>query len=381
MVGNDSVDRSLLSLAVANVPVYRRRMTLRRFLSVSSVVVIATGAALAQPKKDDKKTPAGAAPAPAAGSAPAAGPATGSATPAAADGSAVAPIEDAPPSDMEGRDENPDSPRGTEDKVSVVAGPVTPKPSGYPVELSQRPITLPANMAEVAIGPHLVAKPYASTDALRARYGITPKIQLGLTYLMYGAYRENAVDTMSTSDKLGFHPGKAGGLDVTVLIQNWVGVRVGLPMYLDPFAMGLAVGAPLKFKFGDKLAIGGMDDLLTFALPVGAEFAPSLYHEFINAERANRDINNTAQSAGLLRFSAYANYQQKPNLAIIGRAALQFEDFSARLTNAGGGSATSIHGGVSFTPKKFLDVGATLGFDDLATVGSFALSGFLAARI
>ncbi|HEY5945435.1 MAG TPA: hypothetical protein VIV40_08085 [Kofleriaceae bacterium] len=349
-------------------------MSLRRFLSVSSVVVVATGAALAQPKKDAKKTPA-----PATGSA---APAGSAAAPAgSAEGSAVQPIEDAPPSDMEGRDENPDAPRGTEVKAEVVTGPVEQKPTGYPIELALRPITLPANMAEVSIGPHLVAKPYAGSDALRARYGITPKIQLGLTYMMYGVYRDDVVD-MGASKKYAFHPGKAGGLDVTVLVTNWVGVRVGLPIYLDPFAMGITLGAPLKFKLTDKVALGGMDDLLTIALPVGAEFAPSYYHEYINAERANRDLNGTAQSRGLLKFSAYGIYQHKPNLAIIGRAALEFEDFSSRLTAAGGKATTSIHGGVMFTPKKFLDVGATIGFDDLATLPeTFALSGFLAVRI
>src|SRR5262245_32357541 len=228
-----------------------------------------------------------------------------------------------------------------------------------------------------------MASPFASTAALRARYGITPKIQIGLTYLMYGAYTDGLVDPMmSASDKVGFHPGKSGGLDVTVLVKEWLGVRVGLPMYLDPFAMGITIGAPLKFKLGDKLALGGMDDVLTIALPFGAKFAPSLYHEYINADRANRDANMTKQSAGALRFAGYAQYQQKPNMAIVGRLGLEFEDFSANRTDADGGATTFLHGGVLFSPKKFLDVGATLGFDDMAKIpDSFALSGFLAARI
>ncbi|HEY5921330.1 MAG TPA: hypothetical protein VIV11_06655 [Kofleriaceae bacterium] len=346
-------------------------MQLRALLCVASVVVVATGAALAQPK-DAKKAPA-----PAAGSgAPPAGSAAGS-----AEGSAVAPIEDAPPSDMEGRDENPDAPRGTEVKTEVVVAPVEPKKSGYPIELALRPITLPANMAEVSIDPHLRVEPFLFSATLRARYGITPKIQLGLTYVVGGAYPANFA-TMGASDKVGFHPGKAGGLDVSVLLQSWLAVRVGLPMYLDPFAMGITLGAPLKFKLTDKFAFGGMDDVVTIALPFGAEFAPSYYHEAINAERADRDATMTAQSDGLLRFSAYGIYQQKPNMAIVGRIALEFEDFASQLTAAGGGATTSLHGGVLFSPKKFLDVGATLGFDDLATLPeSFAFSALLAVRI
>jgi hypothetical protein len=349
-------------------------MSLRRLISVSSVVVLATGAALAQP------APAGGTPAPAT---PAAGPAAGSATPAAADGTAVQPIDDAPPSDMEGRDENPDAPRGTEEKVSVTAGPVETKPTGYPIEVAQRPITLPEGMAEVSIAPHFIASPYAGTDALRARYGITKQIQLGLTYVMYGVYDRSFVD-VGLSSKYEFHPGKAGGLDVTYLVKNWVGVKVGVPVYFDPFAISLAIGAPLKFKITDKVSIGGMDDVLNVALPFEAEFAPSFYNEAENAKAgATSQMSGTLQSRGTLRFSGYGIYQQKANLAIIGRAAIELNDFSANATARDArGAVTSIHGGATLSPKKFLDVGATLGFDDLAQLpDSFALSGFLAVRI
>lgn len=337
-------------------------MSVRGFLSVSSVVVIATGAALAQPAPDQ--------------SAPAAGSAAGS----AAEGSAVQPIEDEPPADMEGTDENPDAPRGTAAEPAVVTAPVETRPTGYPIELALRPITLPANMSEIALDPHIrVSSPTAGSVALRARYGITPKVQLGLTYNIGGLYDDPA----TIEDSVKFHPGKAGGLDVTVLITNFLGVRVGLPVYLDPFAMSLAIGVPMKFRLTDKLAIGGMDDLLNIALPVGAEFAPSFYQEAFNAAAAERDASGSTQSNGTLRLSGYGIYQQKANLAIFGRLAIEFEDFSAnRGTTGFGGTTTSIHGGVSFSPKKFLDVGGTLGFDDLSQVpDSFTVTGFAAVRI
>jgi hypothetical protein len=280
---------------------------------------------------------------------------------------------------MEGTNENPDAPRGTEQKVTVTTGPVEKKATGYPIELAQRPITLPANMAEVAIGPHFVAKPYAATDALRARYGITPKIQLGLTYVMYGVYREDTVNPSATVKTYHFRAGKAGGLDVTVLLTNWLGVKAGLPMYFDPFAMSLALGAPMKWQIGDKVAIGAMDDVLNIRLE---KFAPSYYHERDNVAAANNETNMTTQSRGLLRFSGYGIYQQQANLALFGRVALDFNDFSANKTSACSQcSVTSIHAGALFSPKKFLDVGASLGFDDLRTANSFALSGYLAARI
>lgn len=342
-------------------------MSLRGFLSVSGVVVIATGVALAQPKPDET--------APAAGSA-----ADPAAAGSAAEGSAVQPIEDEPPADMEGTSENPDAPRGTQQTTTVVTAPAETRPTGYPIELALRPITLPANMSEISLDPHMRVSPAAGSVALRARYGITPKIQLGLTYLIGGIYDDPATPTKKDYK---FHPGKAGGLDVTVLITNFLGVRAGLPIYLDPFAMSLSLGAPLKFRLTDKLAIGGMDDLLNIALPFGAEFAPSFYQEALNAAAAERDASGSTQSSGTLRLSGYGIYQQKANLAIIGRLAIEFEDFSSnRGTTGFGGTTTSIYGGASFSPKKFLDVGGTLGFDDLSQMpDSFTVNAFAAVRI
>jgi hypothetical protein len=344
---------------------------LRRLVSVSSVVIVATGAALAQPKGESK------APAPAPGSAAPAGSAAGS----AAEGSAVQPIEDAPPADMEGTTEDPDAPRGTEPGAAPVTGPAPTKPTGYPIELALRPITLPANMSEIGIDPHIrVGSPVAGTAALRTRYGITSKIQLGLTYVIGGIYDDPATTTKKDH---GFHPGKAGGLDVTVLVQNWAGVRVGLPIYIDPFAMSLVIGAPLKFHLTDNLAIGGMDDLINVTLPVGAEFAPSFSREDFNAQAAFRDTNGSTQSRGTLRPSVYGIFQQAPNLAIFGRLAIEFEDFATNRGDTGfGGATTQLHGGASFSPKRFLDVGGSLGFDDMADVpDSFTVTGFLLVRI
>src|SRR6478736_6429007 len=112
-------------------------MSLRRFLSLSVVMVATASVAFAGP--NDKKAPAPA-PAPAKEAEPA--PAAGS---GAGDGSAVAPIEDAPPS--------------------------------------------------------AIVHPYQGTDAIRARYGITKQVQLGLTYTYVGVYD----DPTTTAKKYAFH--------------------------------------------------------------------------------------------------------------------------------------------------------------------------------
>src|SRR5205085_9411980 len=109
----------------------------------------------------------------AAAPAPAAGSGSGSA--------AAPPVEEGPPPDMEGKDENPGAPRGTmtDEPAKPVVKVPEKKQSGYPTEEVLRPITLPANMAEVSIGPHAQFKNdnvtlgqvgHARSDPLRARY-------------------------------------------------------------------------------------------------------------------------------------------------------------------------------------------------------------------
>lgn len=347
-------------------------MSLRRLISVLSVVTVATASAFAAP--NDKKAPAPApAPAKEAEPAPAAGSAAGT-----ADGAAVAPIEDSPPSDMEGRDENPDAPKATDTDVAVVVAPTVVKPAGYPVEQALRPITLPASMAEVSIAPHAVVSPLAASDALRARYGITRQVQLGLTYLYGGVYDDPA----TVKKSYGFRVGKAAGLDVTVLLQNWIAVKVGVPVYFDPVATSFQAGAPMKFIFGKKLAIGGLEDIVNIRI---TKFAPSLESEQINAVGAENDRNNTQQSRGQVRFSGFVEHQHNPKLAVIGRLGVETDlgggGGNGPGTSSGGGTRTFIRAGAQYTPKPMLDVGGSLGFEDLARSGSFGFSLFLAVRI
>lgn len=349
-----------------------RPMSLSRLVSVMSVVVFGTaGVVSAQPKK---KTPASKTPvAPAKDPAPT--------TPATPDATATTPpaADEPPPKDMNGVDENPDAPKteGQPDPTIPVV-PVKKPTAGYPVEEALRPITLPQNMSEISIGPHFVVSPYAGGDALRARYGITREVQLGLTYLFGGIYDDPA----QMGKQYGFHPGKAIGLDVTVLLQNWIGVKIGVPVYIQPVAVSLAIGVPIKFAFGDKWALGGFDDLLNIKLK---RFAPTFYQEVDNATAANGDKNNTVQSNGVLRVSFYGIYQYQPTIAIVGRiglnSSLGTSNNQAGASASESGSQTFIRAGMDFTPRHFIDVGFSLGFDDLTQKGSFGPAGYLALRI
>jgi len=350
-----------------------RAMSVRRVISVLSVLLVASATVVvAQPKKDAPKAPV----APAKDPAPATG--SGSAAPAeggSAEGSAVEMVED-PPADMEGTSEDPDAPKIGDGSAVGVAVPEKQKTVGYPIEQALRPITLPANMSEISLGAVAPVDPFVPTAVLRARYGITRQVQLGLTYVLAGVYDDPS--TLNSS-KSTIHPGKAVGLDVTVLMQEWIGLRIGVPVYIDPVAFALELGAPMKFRFAEgKLALGGLDDLLTIKL---YEFPPSLTSEVTNAAGAFKADNNSIQSRGSFRVSAYAEYQQSPKLALIGRVGLTLEDFSGTRSASGGGSTTFIRAGFQYSPKKFLDVGGTLGWEDLSKVGAFAPALYINVRI
>lgn len=340
-------------------------MSLGRLIPLVSAVVLSGGVALAQPK--------GGAPAPAP--APAPPPADG-----AGSGSAVAPIEEAPPSDMEGTSEDPDAPRGGENETSVttVAPPTTTSKSGYPIEESQRPITLPENMAEISLSPHFMASPYIGGDTLRARYGITRQVQLGIAYVIGGVYDDPA--TPGTSKK-GFHVGKTAGLELTVLIKKWLGVKAGVPVYFDPLAVSFMAGAPMRFIF-EKFTLGGLDDVLNIRI---TKFAPRFDYEAYNQAAAFALDSNTEQSRGFIRVGGYGIYQQSQKLALMGRVGIDFNLGSGGGSGAGTASAsetqTYLKGGVQLTPKRFLDVGILAGFEDLSRAGSFGLTGILAVRI
>lgn len=325
------------------------------------------------PAATDAPAATGSGKAPAATTAPA-----GSAAPAGSEGKTVQMAEDPPPSDMTGTAENPDAPKTVIDADAPAVSTIAPPPvrSGYPIEEAARPITLPRNMSEVSLAPHAQVSPYAASTALRARYGITPKVQLGLTYLVGGIFD----DPSTLQSKQGFHPGKALGLDVTYMVQDWVGVKVGVPVYISPLAVSLAIGAPIKFTFGDKLALGGLDDLLNIRLD---RFAPTFYQELQNATNANDTMTNTIKSQGELRVSLFGVYQYQPNLAIIARTGIQMEDFASGKTDGCLGECltTFIHAAFSYSARRYLDLGLQVGFDDLAHGGSFAPAGFLAFRI
>jgi hypothetical protein len=124
----------------------------------------------------------------------------------------------------------------------------------------------------------------------------------------------------------------------------------------------------MKFTFANKFAIGGFDDLLNIKL---YRFPPNFYQEVQNATLANNEMVNSVESNGQMRISVFGEMQYNPKLAIIARVGLNIDDFSANKTDAGGGITTFMRAGFQYTPRKWADIGLSIGFDDLADAGSF----------
>ena len=108
-------------------------------------------------------------------------------------GSAVQMTEDAPPSDMNGTDENPDAPKDVSN--TTVDGRRRRSRSSRPAIRSKRRCgrsrcrrTCPRSRSR----PHAGLAGTPTTALLRARYGITREVQLGLTYVLGGIYDDPA---------------------------------------------------------------------------------------------------------------------------------------------------------------------------------------------
>lgn len=230
--------------------------------------------------------------------------------------------EDAPPEDMEGTAENPDAPRlpFEEEQADEPEAPA-PVLTGYPIEEVRRPITLPAVTSEVGLEVGSRFDPVDLEMALRARYGVTRQWQVGVRYLIGGVYD---ADGDMGPDSSGFNTGKAFGVDVSYLVFDWMAAKITLPFYVDPFAMGVTLGAPMKFRIGDRFAIVALDDFLDIRT---SRFIPSLKSEWENEALVAADEVGTILPNGNIHLRVGAIFQQSPQLAVRGNITQTLEDF------------------------------------------------------
>jgi len=274
--------------------------------------------------------------------------------------------DDEPPSDeaMSGIDENPKAPKSGEDAtIQPAAPPPVSKRSGYPIEEVLRPLTLPATTSEIGVDLRSTVEPIAGAT-LRARYGITRQIQIGLRYGAGGLFASDTNNDGATDGDAKFHAGKAVAIDGAFLITDWAAAQLSVPMYLDPFAMGIVLGAPLKFRFGSKFAIYGLSDLIEFT---AVDFVPSVTSEAYNDTRVRRAAINTQPVAGALRPSAGTIYQVSPDMAVISYLAIEMQDFKNEDVGY------TLEGILQYSMSSHVDLSGRLGFDRLDDANSFGL--------
>lgn len=282
-------------------------------------------------------------------------------------------LEDDPPpiGDDSGTEENPDAPRvlGEDDPEA----PATPRPraTGYPLGEVDRPITIPEFSSEIRFGVAAYPSPLDLELNLHARYGITNQAQIGVRYNIGGFYDDGKHD----GDEV-WNTGKTVTIDFQYLLTDWVAPRLGVPMYVDPFAIAIELGAPMKFRFG-KLAIVGFEDVLAFKLQ-GDRWVPHPENERVNEAYAfttSSDINEIAPD-GYIRLDFGAIYQLKPNLSVTGRFGVTLDDFS------GNDSASALRGQVLFSPISIVDLIGRIGFDRLDDASeTFSVNAAIAVRI
>jgi hypothetical protein len=268
------------------------------------------------------------------------------------------------------KDENP--------SAQISAKPRTTKAT-FPVELIHRPMTLPENTAEISLDVPLVfggtvdATDTAykvkgrATEVLRASYGVTQDIQVGVSY-GFGTERLSP----ETGQK-GFEAGKAFSIDGGyTIIPEHLGVTLSVPFYADPFAASLTIGAPFRINMSDKLALFGGGDLVEIALN---KWPVRTWDPEFNLYQAALDSPGmTSFSRGAVNLQFGALVQLEKNIALSAWTRIHFEDFGD------GDPPVPLFLGLAWS-KWNIDLGARIGFARLDEGESFGLGVFAAYRL
>ncbi len=332
-----------------------------------ALAVLALALALAPPalgapkKKKAAATPAATTAAPAATPAPAT-PAPG--TPAAAP---ATPPEEVPPAfdpELEGKQDNddpnkPDALTIAEPPPEVVYAEPVRKVSftkaEYPIEITDRPLSLPRSMGEIALDlPFFVQGDVkAIAQVLRGAYGVTNRWEIGLTYAP-------GVAILDPESK--YQSGKAFSIDGRwQVLPDWVAIQASLAFQVsDPFAMALGLGAPFRLRLGDKIRIVGGHDLLRFKI---AKFPVDPANPAANAAASAGLAVNIDPAEVNLAINLAAQYQHKPNLMFF----FTFDNFFPDLTVDDHPVSTFL--GVTWSKSNRFDVGARVGAYRLDEVG------------
>lgn len=263
--------------------------------------------------------------------------------------------------DPESDRENPDLLPDFDAKPPKKTEPTADLEPDYPREVVARPLILHAGMTQVTFDTLSNVDDFFVTSLLEARHSVNPRVQIGL------GYNPGAVD----GD--GFTPGKAFSVEARYLITDWLVAQAKIPVFVDPFSLGVTVGAPMKFRFGDKLAFILGQDLISVKL---VRFVAAVEDPLFNDGQVAADDVNTTLDAGELRFLGGVIYQYSPELAITAESGILAKDFSN--TDAG----VPLLATLTYASSSKLDLGARVGFRNLDdATGTFGATILVAVRL
>jgi hypothetical protein len=263
-----------------------------------------------------------------------------------------------------GAEENPDAPVTDFEKPAKIETAVSAPaaPADYPIERALRPITLPRRMAEVTVDAPNSFNPYVQSGLLGARYGITHQLQAGLRY---------GTGTLFDGE---YFAGKTFSIDGEFQVFHWLAAQVSVPMLVDPYSVGVVLGAPMKFTLLGRLRFDLLRDFLTFKV---SRFAPSVVDAAFNERQVELDETNSVLPDGEIAANAAATWQLQPNMAIEARFGVRGRDFEFQSD-----SPTAFDVGLVYSSTNRIDIGGRMGFADLNhTDQSFGLWLLAALRI
>lgn len=260
-----------------------------------------------------------------------------------------------------GADENPGDPNSTfsatdDDKPKVKASKAE---SGYPTRSIDRPLNLPGGMVQVALEIPVAVDPFAVAGTLTGSYGITRDVEIGLQYSP-GRYADE------------FSVGRAVAIEAQYLVTDFIAAELSIPLYLDPFAMGVVLAAPFRYEFFDKFAIIAGQDALSIKVH---EFLPSVENATQNEALIDVRKRNEIVPVWAINLAAGAIYQMDDKLALDAQLGTRFDDSNDAAT-------TSLEAGVLYANSRKLDFGAKVGATNLSSfTETLALRLFLNLRI
>lgn len=224
---------------------------------------------------------------------------------------------------------------------------------GYPGREVDRPVSLPGGVGEIALSVKATSLPEAG-GLLRLRYGITPRVQFGLLYGGVSIY--DKPNASGNGSAFSVEPGKSIGAELQVVIIDGVAVRATVPMYLDPYAAGVSIGAPIHLRLSSRFALIGLEDVVSFRVH---KFYPALLSEGTNTALAAADANNGVVPRGTVRVVPGLMYQQSDKLSVGGQFGLLFINFGDDPTGV------ELKGRMLYNISTRFDFWATAGFDNL----------------